>query len=109
MWPNLQETPGMVTFTEETLTCKLHSLCSDKLILFTAYLADLHEDSSIPGFMFTKKHKIPLKIQQRWAIFFPSTFKLALVHKISNMKLPKKPLTMKKSPFHQFAKKFYCG
>ena len=55
----------MVTFTEETLTGKLHSLCSDKLILFTAYLADLHEDSSIPGFMFTKKHKIPLKIQQR--------------------------------------------
>ena len=29
MWPNLQETADLVTFTEETLNGKLHFLCSD--------------------------------------------------------------------------------
>ena len=30
MWPNLQETAGLVTFTEDILNGKLHFLCSDK-------------------------------------------------------------------------------
>ena len=29
MWPNLQETADLVTFTEEILDRKIHFLCSD--------------------------------------------------------------------------------
>ena len=32
MWPNLQETADLVTFTEEILNRKLHLLCSVKSI-----------------------------------------------------------------------------
>ena len=30
MWPNLQETADLVTFTEEILNGKFHFLCSEK-------------------------------------------------------------------------------
>ena len=30
MWPPPQETADLVTFTEETLNGKLHSLCNEK-------------------------------------------------------------------------------
>ena len=32
MWPNLQETADMVTFSEEILNKKLHSLCSESYV-----------------------------------------------------------------------------
>ena len=31
MWPNLQETADLLTFTEEILNRKLHFLCSERL------------------------------------------------------------------------------
>ena len=34
MWPNLQETPDLVTITEEILNGKLHFLCSDTKTLY---------------------------------------------------------------------------
>ena len=34
MWPNPQETAGLVTFTEEILDGKLHSLCSGTFLTF---------------------------------------------------------------------------
>ena len=44
MWPNLQETADLVTFTEEILTGKSHFLCSVK----TNVLQDFHICFSLP-------------------------------------------------------------
>ena len=35
MWPNPQETPDLVTFTEEILNGTLHFLCNDNSLNYT--------------------------------------------------------------------------
>ena len=46
MWPNAEETAGLVTFTDEILNGKLHCLCSDSTVdndihKFIEYLQNL--------------------------------------------------------------------
>ena len=46
MWPNLQETADLVTFTEETLNKKLHFLCSVPYLIIYRGITFIAKDNN---------------------------------------------------------------
>ena len=46
MWPNLQETADLVTFTKEIYNGKLHFLCSDDIDTHTSLISPYSNEMS---------------------------------------------------------------